>query len=119
MALMMLNFENIFKMAEKETMFKCDMCPKAYPSKASMVVHRKIHTNFITGDENANDKSDVRGAQLKCPECGVSLCSNQSLNYHLIAIHKYKSTEFRCSHCDMSFNMEQKLRYHISNRYHT
>ena len=100
-------------MIDNEILFKCDMCPKAFATKAPMLEHRKKHTAFIMGEENStNDKSNGHVAKLKCPECGVPKRSNQGLNYHLIAIHKYETGEFTCNHCDKVFNMENKLKYH-------
>ena len=103
----------------EESPVKCTLCGAGYKTEAYLKIHMKEKHNDVKDDKKA-----------ECLECGKILFNKQSLEKHIIALHRkckvcniqfdtkmekveHMKMHTTCSICDITFPYESKLKRHM------
>ena len=81
-----------------ENPYKCDMCPKAYPSTSALKLHK--NTN--------HEERQI----LQCDMCPKTFKRKQNLEEHIKSVHTGERP-WQCKLCPRSFTMKDYLKKHI------
>lgn len=93
----MANKHSISKQ-EKCNRFECDICLKAYKTKAGIEFHiLSVHC--------------PQSKKFKCKICGYATVSQKLLTRHQNKIH-FKQRDFMCSECGKTFHLKSQLKLH-------
>jgi hypothetical protein len=103
---------HIAEIHEKKSRFECDLCPKVYYSKSSMVVHLRRHLMAkLKTPEIVTKPTEM--TSLHCPICFKLLSSKQYQQMHIKVIHE-KKVKFSCDLCPHQSYFKFDLRKHMS-----
>ena len=105
--------------SSEESPVQCTLCGAGYKTEAYLQVHMKEKHNDVKDDKEA-----------ECLECGKILFNKQSLEKHIVALHRkckmcniqfdtkmekeeHMKMHTTCSICDITFPYESKLKRHM------
>ena len=80
----------------EESPVKCTLCGAGYKTEAYLQVHMK---------EKHNDVKNYKKAE--CLECGKILFNKQSLEKHIVALHR------KCKVCNIQFDTKMQKEEHM------
>lgn len=78
--------------------FRCDLCPKSYPHRTGLNIHKNIVHH---------------GIRRSCPICGMLSTSKWYIKCHIASVHE-RFKPFPCSHCDKTYSSQISLKEHVN-----
>lgn len=86
--------------------FKCNVCPKQFTHKSSLINHVKVHTT----DPSVKIKRE--GRDFPCNQCSKTFPDKWHLSRHLKK-HNPDIHLFRCDKCNLDFHVKREYNRHM------